>query len=828
MKNILLLILFFTYLIVNGQVIKIAVPAIVNDAAYIFEGTVIRSDSYWATQERMIYTSHTVQISKIFKGNITCGTIEIITEGGVTPDMQLTISHNLELRVGDQGLFFCQNTPVEVPQIDYYSETNTQVVSVIYGEQGFFTEYDDVFNKEVSNLFYSFDSLAQAYDVVELLTQLNYIDCQATIVSSPLSEMYRINPMPKATIVPKKSPNEYVENLLRQKMESGISLKTQTTTLKYTFENVQITGVSPRYLECDIYLSADDNNSYLDNGAVSVYYDTTVFGTNIYTNNGLTVTRGTMLASAADYKDPDSLTTDNGIGVFNVILYARNNPSNRYNVTTTATQAIHLKMEFNNCKIPSVIGFTNHNLMVNFSLYTTTSNAPTSSFIQYANVTDSDYEDLPVCYPQITDFNPKIVRGGIGEMVTITGKFLGQAQGSGRVYLKNADNGGNTFIELDSLYDYILWNDSSIIITIPSLNYHIGGSGSNVAGSGPIRIQTGDGDSTSTYFLAQTDIKVDYSIINREANPPTNRQKKQLDLMDPYGSQFLGDGGYLFQFADNLTNKPMAFKTVKKAINDWRCLTHVHFEAGDTLKNWTKIKESLDSLNVIQFGKTPTNSASLMATKLWTNSCLTLLNPFPTEIDIIIKDTTAWSIDTTFGNDILGIGMYDFYAAILHEFGHAHCLNHVNDTTEVMYYTSLKGPIPAAKRRITLSSSCFQGGNTVINHSATTLHGNCFAPLNNMTLISGFNCTTPIEESVINDIVTIYPNPTKDIFTIDFANLIGKYNLSIVDIVGKPIFIESSTIEKYKSINISHLTQGLYYIVIVHDSSTFNFKLIKQ
>lgn len=46
-------------------------------------------------------------------------------------------------------------------------------------------------------------------------------------------------------------------------------------------ENEAMTGNFPsQYLEFDIYLKANDDSSYFDNGEVHLTYDTDVFGTN--------------------------------------------------------------------------------------------------------------------------------------------------------------------------------------------------------------------------------------------------------------------------------------------------------------------------------------------------------------------------------------------------------------------------------------------------------------------------------------------------------------------------------------------------------------------
>ena len=89
----LFLIIIFSSFNVKSQEIPVAIVKRVTNSSNIFEGRVIRSDSYWSHDKKYIYTSSTIQIYKIFKGDITCGKIEVITDGGNVNDTTLEISH---------------------------------------------------------------------------------------------------------------------------------------------------------------------------------------------------------------------------------------------------------------------------------------------------------------------------------------------------------------------------------------------------------------------------------------------------------------------------------------------------------------------------------------------------------------------------------------------------------------------------------------------------------------------------------------------------------------------------------------------------------------
>ncbi len=104
-KFILILFLISYPFVSNSQISVESIVTRINSADYIFEGEVIRSDGYWATDKDYIYTSATIDIKKIFKGTLQCGKVELITDGGQVGDsVEIQISHNLNLAKGMKGV----------------------------------------------------------------------------------------------------------------------------------------------------------------------------------------------------------------------------------------------------------------------------------------------------------------------------------------------------------------------------------------------------------------------------------------------------------------------------------------------------------------------------------------------------------------------------------------------------------------------------------------------------------------------------------------------------------------------------------------------------
>tara|TARA_R110002074_G_scaffold10619_2_gene40084 strand:+ start:48 stop:314 length:267 start_codon:yes stop_codon:yes gene_type:complete len=68
--------------------------------------------------------------------------------------------------------------------------------------------------------------------------------------------------------------------------------------------------------------------------------------------------------------------------------------------------------------------------------------------------------------------------------------------------------------------------------------------------------------------------------------------------------------------------------------------------------------------------------------------------------------------------------------------------------------------------------------------------------------------------------IVVYPNPTKDIITIETRLDI---EIEVYDVMGKLILNQ-----KGKRVELSRYPNGLYNLVIIHNNKRFNTKVIKQ
>lgn len=125
----------------------------IKNSSVIIEGKVVLQFSFWNDQRTMIYTSNKIEVFKIFKGNLSTDTIEVLTQGGSVAEESIEATHLLKLDKNDFGIFFCQPNSIGLS----YSETSSILYDVYASSQGFL-KYDPS-NKKASAPFTRYDDI---------------------------------------------------------------------------------------------------------------------------------------------------------------------------------------------------------------------------------------------------------------------------------------------------------------------------------------------------------------------------------------------------------------------------------------------------------------------------------------------------------------------------------------------------------------------------------------------------------------------------------------------------------------------------------------------
>lgn len=153
---------------------KIPLSKQVQSSTQIIEGKVIHQASFWDVNHQNIYTSNTIEVYKVFKGQ-SLATVEIITPGGTVGLQSEVVTPSLQLSKNDVGLFMLHNSSISLDE----NRTSTQAQFSPYASvQGFYKyNIDDDIAANPLNATQGITS--SLYPKITGLTHSNYTNVKA-------------------------------------------------------------------------------------------------------------------------------------------------------------------------------------------------------------------------------------------------------------------------------------------------------------------------------------------------------------------------------------------------------------------------------------------------------------------------------------------------------------------------------------------------------------------------------------------------------------------------------------------------------------------------
>jgi hypothetical protein len=293
--------------------------------------------------------------------------------------------------------------------------------------------------------------------------------------------------------------------------------------------------------------------------------------------------------------------------------------------------------------------------------------------------------------------------------LTINGTGFGATAGT--VEFDHVDDGlgiGSSGYTTTISTDIISWSNTQIVTQIPSK-----------AGTGIFRVK----DNTATVVATSaSNINIKWSQINVENIflnfSAITRQQVKFINQD-------AAGGYTFQYStvtagsNTFSTNTAAKASFERALVNWRCATFVNFKVSATT---TSVGPAADGINSVSFN--PALAANVLG------SCITrfggqgltgtceLLNTlwYVSELDVQMSPDGA-----TFGwnygpGATAGTNKVDFESVMLHEIGHGHGCDHINDATKAMNWqistnvdkrVLVADEIACANNRLSNSTSAF-------------------------------------------------------------------------------------------------------------------------
>ncbi|MCH8902833.1 MAG: T9SS type A sorting domain-containing protein [Bacteroidetes bacterium] len=310
--------------------------------------------------------------------------------------------------------------------------------------------------------------------------------------------------------------------------------------------------------------------------------------------------------------------------------------------------------------------------------------------------------------PVITSFTPDSVTAGNKMMITINGSDFEATQGTGVVSFANPDDGGATFNSIDSPQHYISWSDTKIEMYVANLKE---GSNNMRSGSGVIKVTNASG-STGT---SGGSVYVKYGRFEIYSSG----NLKETDHVDKDGN-----GGYIFRQNPVFSAVSGRTDAITRAIETWRCKSFINWEIGTDTSVAVDVN---DDVSIILW---KTTTGSLAYARSYWSGCWngSSFDWYVDEVDIVTDSTFTWNN----GPAAPAGGEYDLESVMLHELGHGHQLGHVNQSTDVMYYS-----ISSGTSRRTLTADDSLGGNYIVGMSVLA---NACGP-SPMTALNLGNCT---------------------------------------------------------------------------------------
>ncbi len=408
-------------------------------------------------------------------------------------------------------------------------------------------------------------------------------------------------------------------------------------------------------------------------------------------------------------------------------------------------------------------------------------------------------QTLKAIVPEGISFSPSVISAGTQSTLTISGRGFGDAPGI--VGFRNADNGGQSFVDAVS-NEILSWSDTQIRVNVTAN-----------AGTGNIRITTTGGISAESSSI----LTVNFSQLNASSG-------REAFLLQHYNDN--GTGGYTFELAPgffNDTDNPGARAIFENALEIWRCKTGVNWVISDQPSQDTSRQ---GDGNVVTFDgggfeALPAGGLGRTFTFRRGINCPSGEQWFVVGIDIIFNRDINWY----FGVGAIRNNQIDFESTALHELGHAHLLDHVIDEGSLMHFRSTFGPSSISR---TISSNLIEGANNV--HFRSTTNQICPSDLRVglMTSFTG-DCTLNTEDISILDGLELFPNPAKDEVFISRNSTTANSNIdaTLYDLSGRRVMLKKLNAgSRISRMSLDNLEAGVYLLSLTDGFNTGTKKLI--
>jgi hypothetical protein len=387
--------------------------------------------------------------------------------------------------------------------------------------------------------------------------------------------------------------------------------------------------------------------------------------------------------------------------------------------------------------------------------------------------------------PQIVSFSPSSISAGSLEELTISGSGFGSIQGVGVVSFSNADDGGQSFVSLPPGPHYTQWSNSEIKVLVPSSMLF----GNVIAGTGMVRVT----NNASQAITSAQQLNINYA----HGELIYEGEIGQTSLIG------LINGGYELSVGATLLSLIGGQQLIQKSLDKWACNTGINFNLVENVS--VDEQFGMNDVSVLGMAASGTLPANVLGKTITTLSACgggEGLEWQLLEVDILLNPVVNWYI----GNGTPPVGSYDIQTVMIHELGHAHLLQHNNNSESVMYFELYQD----ATRRFLDVESDMQGGSNIV---ARSVYDSEICSSERMDFYNDTDCDLGLVNSIEDAEgikLFVAPNPSNGNITI--TGIEAGESFIISEISGRTVYTDTNNSGGSVNLNLTDLQAGVYLL----------------